>query len=303
MVIRSSASREVQQLLTDLRADDAVRRETAVARLRVLGSRAIARVETLLHSAIPVERALALRVLEGIDDPRVADLTLSALDDDADEVRLAAVATLRPWVTREAGTRVLDALVTRALDDAEDGRIRAAAREALSELPANVVEPVLAGASAALENPTPEEPKAVAAWLAHHQNAPLSVLHALVTRLKAGEMRETRDDNRREWQVARGAVHALLAHRGSAVALYDLRETFDGARAPLALDYLTAATAIGDAACVEALARAWSAAPAGETWWRDRVADAAAAIVSRLKLSARHATVKRVRARSPGFLK
>ena len=88
--------------------------------------------------------------------------------------------------------------------------------------------------------------------------------------------------------MARGAVHAALARRGSRVALYDLREAFDGAQTPLPLDFLTAVTAIGDASCLEPMARAWSTAPPGEAWWRDRLADAAADIVSRLSLTGRN---------------
>jgi hypothetical protein len=86
------------------------------------------------------------------------------------------------------------------------------------------------------------------------------------------------------------------------VALYDLRETFDAAAAPLPLDFLVAASAIGDASCLEPLARAWAAAPPGETWWRDRLADVAAEIMHRTRLSGRSNVVKRIRTRWTGFL-
>ena len=101
--------------------------------------------------------------------------------------------------------------------------------------------------------------------------------------------------------MARGAAHLVLAKRESRVALYDLRETFDGAAGPLPLDLLSAITLIGDASCVEPLARAWSAGKQ-EPWWRERVAEAARAIATRAKLTARHAVTKRVRARHPGFM-
>ena len=45
---------------------------------------------------------------------------------------------------------------------------------------------------------------------------------------------------------------------------------------------------------LETLARAWSALPPSDVWWRERLADAAAAIMARLKLTRRHAAVKRV---------
>jgi hypothetical protein len=86
------------------------------------------------------------------------------------------------------------------------------------------------------------------------------------------------------------------------VALYDSRETFDAAHEPLPLDFLAAATTLGDTATLEPLARAWTAAAAREAWWRDRLRDAAADIIRREKLSGRSAVVKRIRTRWPGFL-
>ena len=100
----------------------------------------------------------------------------------------------------------------------------------------------------------------------------------------------------------RGALHLALARRGSRVALYDLRESFDAAQEPLPLDFLTAVIAIGDATCLEPMARAWAAASAQETWWRERLADAAADIMHRTRLSGRSALVKRLRAKFPQFL-
>ena len=304
MVIRSSSAREVQQLLTALRARDAVRRDAAIARLRVLGSRAVGRLEELAQTGTDDERGLALQALEGIDDPRVVDLALAALADRHIPVRLAAIQVLRPWVAHEDGTRVMEALVTRALDDQQSPELRAAARDALSQLPHHLIEPVLsAAAAAATDDPLPGDPAAVQAWLTRHGDAPLSALHALVTTLKSGETSETHPGARRAWQVARGAAHAVIAHRGSAVALYDLRETFEAATAPLPLDYLTAATAIGDAACLEAMAKAWSATSPSEVWWRERLADTAVTVMARLKLTRRHAVIKRTHTRWPGFLK
>jgi len=101
--------------------------------------------------------------------------------------------------------------------------------------------------------------------------------------------------------MARGAAHLVLAKRESRVALYDLRETFDTAQAPLPLDFLSAITAIGDADCLEPMARAWAASPR-EGWWRDRLTDAATDIINRLGLSGRSAAVKRVRTKWAGFI-
>jgi lysyl-tRNA synthetase class II len=60
--------------------------------------------------------------------------------------------------------------------------------------------------------------------------------------------------------------------------------------------------AIGDATCLEPMARAWAAAPGSEAWWRDRLADAATDIMHRTRLSGRSALVKRIRQKWPKFL-
>jgi hypothetical protein len=85
------------------------------------------------------------------------------------------------------------------------------------------------------------------------------------------------------------------------VALYDLRESFDAAQSPLPLDFLFAVRTLGDASCLEPLARAWTASPR-EEWWRSRLAEAAAEIITRDKLTGRSAVVKRLRAKYAGFI-
>lgn len=301
MVIRSSAARDVDQLLKDLQGTSAVRREAAVARLRVLGSRALARLERLLREGDEDARAVALRVLDGMEEPRVIDLALGALSDASAAVRTNAVLALRPWVTREAGTRVMEGLVACALTD-QDAAVRDAARDALALLPRDIVQPILEQPAPPAADELPEDAAAVEAWLVAHPQAPLSALHALITRLRADEQRTAGDMARLQHLVARGAVHAVLASRTSAVALYDLRETFDAATTPLPLNYLMAMTTIGDAACLESLGKAWAATPSSETWWRERLSEAAGTIAARLKLTKRHAAMKRVEARWPGLL-
>ena len=301
MVIRSSTAREIDRLLLDLQSDDTIRREAALARLRVLGSRALPRLEAAISDADAGLRATVLRVLDGIDDPRVVGMATAALRDDSSDVRVHAIAALRPWVMREADTRIMETLVACALDEDQPPDVRAAARDALTQLPQEIVGPILERAPGESQS-GPAEPSLVAEWLSSNPDAPLLTLHAIVARLAAGERRAEHEAERLSWVVARGAVHAALARRGSAVALYDLRETFGRATAPLPLDYLSAVTALGDQACLEALARALSATPPSEVWWRARLADAAAAIVARLKLTRRHAAYKRLGTRWPGFI-
>lgn len=303
MTTRSAAAGEVQRLVGQLCDPDPVVREAAVARLRILGSRAVLRLAPLVSNASAAVRAAALKALEGIDDARVPRLALRALDDSSQEVRLAAMGALRPWILRDEGARIIEALVPLALDRDATSALRLAALDALSELPREVVQPVIDQTRVEPVSPSDsDDPATVQQWLAAHAEAPLSELHALIARLREREQAETAAPRRREWLAARGAIHAVLARRRSRVALYDLREAFDAATAPLPLDFLTAAATLGDATCLEPLARAWSAAPAEDAWWRARLAETAAALVRTHGLTGRHAAVKRVRTRWPGFL-
>lgn len=290
--------------MAELRDADPIRRDSAIARLRVLGSRTVTTLASLAeHDPVPSTRASALKALDGIDDPRIPATALRALQDADTGVRLAAIAALRPWVIREEGTGIMDALVTLALDRAGASAIRLAALDALSDLPRDIVQPILEQAPADTgATPAADEAADVLEWLAHHSDAPLSALHALVARSRERELATAQPDSRREWQAVRGAVHVALARRASRVALYDLRESFDAAVSPLPLDFLTAVMTIGDASCLEPMARAWAATPPGDSWWRARLAEAAQGIVRRDALTGRNAVIKRIRSRWAGFL-
>ncbi|HEY9464846.1 MAG TPA: hypothetical protein VIR54_17250, partial [Vicinamibacterales bacterium] len=100
---------------------------------------------------------------------------------------------------------------------------------------------------------------------------------------------------------ARGRAHQALAKRDSVVALYDLRETFEGATSALPQSFLSTATAIGDASCLEPLARAW-AASGKDLDWKHQLSMTATAIMRREKLTGRSAVVKKLRANFPGFV-
>jgi hypothetical protein len=198
---------------------------------------------------------------------------------------------------------VLDALTSLSLDRERDATVRIAALDSLAGLPRHLVAPLIERAGIGVPaGPDTEEPLALQEWLAAHGEVPLSDLHAVIVRVRDYEQQAASAVRRQQWARVRGAAHAALARRGSKVALYDLREAFDAAREPLPLDFLGAMTAIGDATCLEPMARAWAAADPGEGWWRERLADAAADIMHRTRLSGRSAVVKRLRAKWPGFL-
>lgn len=292
---------EIARLIADLRDGDAVAREAASARLRVIGARALTRLSALVHD----ERNAAVRVaalvtIEGIDHPHSADIAIAALADPDVDVRTAAIPVLRAWMSREPGTRVLEALTGVALDRAQPTTVRVAALDALSDLPRDIVQPILERAPDS-GPPVFKDPQTAREWIASHADASLSILHDIVVMARERERTDAAAARQRDWMVVRGAVHALLARRRSRVALYDLREAFDAAQSPLPLDFLTAIAEIGDAACLEPLARAWAATPA-ETWWRERLSEAAADIMRREQIAPRTAVVKRVRAKWPEFV-
>lgn len=298
---------DVDRLIADLAHTDATHRDAAVARLRVLGVRVLPHLTAILDStaakASPRARAAALAVLESFDDPRTIALALRALQDEDADVAQAAIGVLRGWLTREDGTRALDAVTAAAMDKRRDGTVRLAALDALSELPPELVAPVRERAPVdGGDRPALDDPAALGAWLGSHgASAPLSSLHAAVTGAREREQADPLTRRRAEWTRMRGAAHLALAHRGSRVAVYDLRESFDRARTPLPADFLAAASRVGDESCLEPMARAW-AETKSEPWWRSRLMETAADVVARLKLTGRSATLKRVRAKWPGFV-
>jgi hypothetical protein len=126
---------------------------------------------------------------------------------------------------------------------------------------------------------------------------PLAVLHQLV--LAIGHLERTAlEADRGAWTRALGAAHRALAGRGSRLALLDLRDALERTPVERLGELITAAAAIGDAACLPPLAAAWSAADADPSA-RERLAAAFAAVVARERVTRRHAVAKDVAARWP----
>jgi hypothetical protein len=310
--IKSSSAREVDRLVSQLRDGSPVEREAAIARLRVIGARAIDRVIALLRSHAPAAaHAAALKAIEDVDDARAREIALEYLGAGTPAVAAAAVAVLRPWLG--ADTAVLDSVTALALDTSKASAVRLAALDALSDLPRTTIQPVLQqvrgddpslAAKADGEAPlaTLDHPAGVRQWLAlRGASAALSEIHDAIVHIRGRERDEPSATRRQEWLLARASAHQVLANRGSRVALYDLRDTFDAAPGPLPLDFLAAVASIGDSSCLEPLARAWAGSER-EPWWRDRLVRAARAVMSRERLTGRHRAVRRVRTKHPGFL-
>jgi len=298
------AAGDIDRLIADLQSSDSVRRDAAVARLRILGNRALPRLIDLVsaHESAAV-RALALDALEGLDDVRAIDVAFEALRDGNIEVVIAALGVLRRWVAEETGTRLLDAITAITVDRSRDARVRVAALAALSELPEHLVRPIRDQAPPPESaGPSLDDPVQVREWIqAYGAGATLSTLHELITRTREREHAESSSRLRSEWLQARGRAHQALAKRDSLVALYDLRETFEAATGALPQSFLSTAAAIGDASCLEPLARAWAAA-GKDLDWNHQLSTTAATIMRREKLTGRSAAVKKLRANFPGFI-
>jgi hypothetical protein len=298
------ASSDIDRLIADLQSTDSIRRDAAVARLRILGSRALPRLIDLITSMRrhPCGR-LALDALDGVNDVRAIDVAFDALRDGDVDVVISALGTLRAWVPGETGTRLLDAITAMTVDRARDARVRVAALAAISELPEHLLRPIRDQAPPPESaGPSLDDPVAVREWIqAYGSDATLSTLHALVTKTREREHAESSSRLRSEWLQARGRAHQALARRQSLVAVYDLRETFETATGALPQTFVSSAAAIGDASCLDPLARAWAAA-GKDVNWKHELSTTAAAIMRRERLTGRSAAVKKLRANFPGFV-
>jgi hypothetical protein len=290
------------RLVEQLGDTQAIRRDAAVARLRVIGARAVPTLVRVAESSAPaLQRAAALAALEGTDDSRALKAAQRAVGAAETGVAIAAVGVLRSWLNHEHGTDALEALTIVTLDRERDGAVRLAALDALSDLPPHLVAPIRATSALETSDTPPDDPTRALAWLASRgTNTSLSGVHEALGAARDAERLATTDARRDAWQRVRGAAHVLLARRGSRLALYDLRDTLGNATRPVPLDFLSALSTVGDDTCLEPLARAWSLASA-EPWWQARLAETAADIVARCGITGRHAVIKRLREKWPAF--
>jgi hypothetical protein len=113
----------------------------------------------------------------------------------------------------------------------------------------------------------------------------------IVERVREREAAEP-PGRRDAWTAVRFAAHLVLARRKSRIALYDLRESFEAAKAPLPVDALAAVTLVGDASCLEAIASAYTRSR--NSAWRRQLLETFHAVVKREKLTSRHAVIRRL---------
>ena len=334
MVIKASSGETVDRLLSDLASGEETRRDAAVARLTIIGPRAAQRVLTLAANpaATTEARVAAFRVLDAMGEARALDIALVAIGDPSPAIAASATGVARAFLHSERGLAALDRLSETALDSTRPADVRAAAAHALAALGSPSVQPLLdrlrddaepavvAAAAGAPPAPAPSRFASARALVdaatalpdtpapLREQIAlcggtvPVTVLHQLVEQVRIREGGEA-GDVRAGWTAARAAAHAALAQRGSRLALYDLRETMESARGPVAVEFLTALHAIGDATCLEPVAAAYAAVgDAGRgDWWHRGLGDVFRAIVQREALTRRHATVRKIEKRFPGL--
>jgi hypothetical protein len=337
VAIRRSAAAETREWLDALASADPVVRETAAARLGAIGPRVVPHLlDAFSASASPVGRAALLRVLEATRDRRGLALATEVLSAPARDpgVAAAAIVLLGAFLDDES-TQALETLGTLAVDPDRPDLERLAAWRMLERMPERILAPLrkrltrdpsaavrrLAGSPPdAPDTPlAPLDPAALlesaangdvadpavlaAAVAAAGPRVPLTILHRLVELARAHEARQTTDADRREWLLARAAMHAALSERRSRVALYDVVETVARAAGPLPAPFATALERVGDAACLEVIATALSRAAAGpasqEQQWRDQLLSAGRAILDRERLTRRHAVVRRLERAHP----
>lgn len=323
MPIRPSSGAEITPLVAALGGSDDVQREAAIARLAVIGPRAVDHLVKAYAGGTVRSRAGILRAFEAIADPRALTLAREALNGPADDLLLPAIGALRALLaTADASKDALDALMSTALDPHRSAELRLAAFDAFRDLPDEIVQPIRTSLASdadaavrrgvggdagradqwtvAVGGDLPTTPAALKHLAAAHQaSARLSELQRLVDHVRTRERAEADVAARVEWRAVRGLLHQALANRGSRLALYDLRDSLSE-HGPLPVTFLAALEEIGDVSCIEPLADAYDASSrSADLWWREHLAAAFRAIVRREGLTRRHLVVKRALARWP----
>lgn len=317
-------------MVADLSSDSAVIRDGAVARLTVIGQRAVERLVGLASNsaASAASRIAAFRSLEAIAEPRALQPALAALADSDSSVVVAALHTARAFIRTSRGVETLDRVTEIALDRRRPAAVRIAAIHALTELPEATVKPVLtalrADPDAEITNALqPARRRAAVNTVQRLEDAargqlpgdaavlksaisrsaadvPEATVHQVISHVRVREGSEPAE-RRTGWMATRAAAHLVLAQRGSRLALYDLRETIESSRERLPVEFFAAITEIGDASCLEPIASAYSHAK--DDWSRRHLAEAFRAIAGREKLTRQHAIAKRIEKRWPGVWK
>ena len=265
----------------------------------------------------------ALQALEAIGDGRSL-ATAMTLAGEPGDVGLGAVALIGAVARAEdtRATRAFEWLAALVLDRSAAEARRLAALSALEGASPRHVKPLYqaladdpgerlaaraqrrnAGQTASLDRAIvrglPEDPAVVSAMIRDEADATnVTTLRRLIDIIRERESAAAASE-RGPWTAARGLVHQALAARKSRLALYDVREALEHADGPLPAGFLAAAAAVGDISCLDPLAAAWIASPVAHRWWREHLAEAFRAIVSRERLTRRHPALKKILEKRP----
>ncbi len=326
MAIRPPQSSDLTGLLDALSSGEALQRDSAVARLTLIGRRAAPKLAALTtdSSTSGGTRAAALQALAAIGGPHALAAARASLDAAEDAVACEAVDILGAFARgngREA-SRALDDLTGLALSAVAPTDRRLAAIAALKGLPDRLMQPVYdalardrsprivahiagrrAGAISSLEEVAeralPDTPELLAALVRDDgEGTGVTVLRKLIDVVRQREAITTTDE-RGLWCSVRGQIHAVLASRGSRIAVYDLRETLEQTAGPLPIGFLSATAMVADAGCLEAIASAWMNASGADRWFRDHLTDVFRTIVARERITRDHATMQHILTRYP----
>jgi HEAT repeat protein len=334
LTIHASSARQIQALISDLSSDRAVVREAAIARLSIIGIRAVERLTTVAldPGSSATSRISALRALEGTHDARAIDAAVKLVGDNDAGVAAAAIAALRPGLGGQHGVELIDRIAAVATDSSRPEQVREAALHVLGDLRSRTIAPLLtalerdpshgirtlakrlrAGDGPEAENPAAVVTRAAAGTLPDNPETlrravvegaaavPVTELRQLVDVLREQETANG-ETNRAVWSQVRAIVHAALASRKSRLALFDLRETLEKSDGPLPVEFVAALMTIGDGTCLEPVAAAFDRSIRSgrrNAWWLRHLADAFETIIERERLTGRHGVMKRIQKRWP----
>jgi hypothetical protein len=148
VAIRRSAAAEIEVLLADLCSDDAVARETAKARLTVIGVRAIPHLIVAFdRSGSTSAKAAILKVLEATPDRRSTELGSEQLESNSADpaVRAAAVGLLGAYLESAESTRALETMTAFILDTERSDALRLHALDVIARALPLVLKPLEKG--------------------------------------------------------------------------------------------------------------------------------------------------------------
>ncbi len=324
MPIVPSRSREIQERLAELGSASAATRDSAAARLTLLGERSVAPLIESLRRSSPLARLGAIKVLGRLRAPRALPALLEQLGDREGRLVAAAagaIATLGGASAVAALSRVLshgeaearagaaralaklfvggveealEPLVTTLLDAKADEPLRRTADKALSRLPPRELHAIRARLAEAADE-IARNGRAGGADAAARRRFPgtpdIDALLASPPRGAAAVPALHRALSGLKDAEAASRLHRALAERGSRIALYDLRERLEARPARAAEALLEIAGRIGDASLLAAIV----ALAVDRTALTGPCADALAAIVSRERLRKTQRLVKTVR--------